>query len=157
MGTHARLTWRLGVCFAVCTVGSFAGCTGEVESMPDMPRAEEPAVTDSPVVEQREAVPLSQPARRHEGGGLSGAVINARRQAQAFVDSEPIDHAIRLYHASNGRYPKSHEEFMKQVMEPNHMRLPEAEEGYELRYNPEDHRVWQYPIEPEQVEEPESP
>mgnify|MGYP006912919121 CR=1 FL=1 len=81
---------------------------------------------------------------------MSGAAFNVRRQAEALEFDVSTKQAIDHFHASNGRYPKSHEEFVKLVLEPNHMRLPQAEEGFEVRYNPEDRQYWQYPIEPEE-------
>ena len=48
-----------------------------------------------------------------------------------------IPHAIALYKATNGYSPKTHEEFMKEIIQSNNIKLPELKDGYRYEYNPE--------------------
>jgi hypothetical protein len=49
-----------------------------------------------------------------------------------------VTHAIQLFEATNGYKPRSHEEFMKEIIEPNlpATKLPTLPEGHTYRYDP---------------------
>lgn len=124
---------------------TLAGC-GSVEPLPSSATAEDEA-TPPPVEEEEKTVAaIDDKKRKGEATSLAGPIINARRSAEVFTESQPIIQAIQFFHAENGRYPKSHEEFMKKVVEYNKMRLPKVDEGYELIYHPEYHKVYIQPI-----------
>ena len=48
-----------------------------------------------------------------------------------------IPEAIKLFKATNGNGPKSHEEFMAQIVDANQIRLPELPAGQRYVYDPE--------------------
>ena len=49
-----------------------------------------------------------------------------------------IPHAMNLYKAMNDdKMPASHDEFMKNIIETNHIKLPDLPEGHKYIYNPE--------------------
>ena len=48
-----------------------------------------------------------------------------------------MTHALNLYKAANGRAPKSHEEFMSQVIKANMINLPTLRPGDEYFYDPQ--------------------
>lgn len=48
-----------------------------------------------------------------------------------------IPHAMNLYHATNGRYPQTHEEFTKEILDANNIKLPELKAGHRYEYNPQ--------------------
>ncbi len=48
-----------------------------------------------------------------------------------------IPHALQLYEATNGTKPKSHEEFMQQIIQFNQIQLPELPPGQRYVYDPE--------------------
>ncbi len=48
------------------------------------------------------------------------------------------NHALQLYNAEHGNYPKTHEEFMAKIIQFNKLQLPELGPGYEYLYKPED-------------------
>ncbi len=48
---------------------------------------------------------------------------------QRMVFQVQIPQALDLYKASNGRLPKSHDEFMTQIIKANNIRLPELPPG----------------------------
>ena len=48
---------------------------------------------------------------------------------------------MQLFQATNGRYPKSHEEFMKEIIEAGMVTLPELPENSRYIYDPETHQL----------------
>lgn len=52
-----------------------------------------------------------------------------------------IDQAVALFQAEQGEYPKSHEEFMTRIIQPNHIRLPGLPAGLEYQYDVENHKL----------------
>jgi hypothetical protein len=47
-----------------------------------------------------------------------------------------VVHALDLYEAEHGKRPKTHEEFMQQIIRPNNIRLPELPPGQTYRWDP---------------------
>jgi hypothetical protein len=52
-----------------------------------------------------------------------------------------IDHAVRLYEAQEGHYPRSHEEFMTGVVKANQIQLPVLPGGWKYAYDVENHKL----------------
>ena len=51
-------------------------------------------------------------------------------------------HALNLFHTPrNGRYPKSHEEFMEKVIKANNIQLPQPVTTAEYQYDVENHEL----------------
>jgi hypothetical protein len=48
-----------------------------------------------------------------------------------------IPQALKLFEATEGRKPNSHEEFMSRVVKPNNIQLPRLPEGQRYQYNPQ--------------------
>jgi hypothetical protein len=46
-----------------------------------------------------------------------------------------IPKALQLFQASEGRMPRSHEEFMTRIIQANNIRLPELSEGQEYEFD----------------------
>ena len=44
---------------------------------------------------------------------------------------------MNMYHALNGHFPKTHEEFMEEVIRKNHLKLPELPAGKRYVYDAE--------------------
>lgn len=75
---------------------------------------------------------------RGYGGGIVTEPIRAYfRTQQRLALQVEIPQAMNLYKAQHGRGPKSHEEFMNKIIEPNHIQLPELPEGHRYVYDPE--------------------
>jgi hypothetical protein len=64
-----------------------------------------------------------------------------------------IQHALDLYHAENERYPKDLQEFMDEIIKPNHIALPQLPAYQEYGYDAEGHRlvVLEYPARKEEL------
>jgi hypothetical protein len=55
--------------------------------------------------------------------------------------------AVKLFHAEKGYYPKSHEDYVKQIVDRELVILPKPDEGYEFWYRPEDPlNLWLRPV-----------
>ncbi|MEX2306304.1 MAG: hypothetical protein WD738_01850 [Pirellulales bacterium] len=76
--------------------------------------------------------------RTLEGGGYLSIVAGTRFWAEHQIILNNILHATRLWEAEHGRYPKTQEEFMREIIEPNEpaTALPELPEGWEYYYDP---------------------
>ena len=48
-----------------------------------------------------------------------------------------IPQAMKLYQANNDRFPRTHEEFMKEIIQPNNIKLPDLKDGCRYEYNPQ--------------------
>lgn len=52
-----------------------------------------------------------------------------------------VEAAINLFHASEGRYPNSHEEFMTAIIKANNIQLPVLPGGKKYQYDVENHTL----------------
>ena len=52
-----------------------------------------------------------------------------------------LDHAINMFHALEGRYPKDYDEFMQRVIKENKIQLPEPAKGLCYEYDVENHKL----------------
>jgi hypothetical protein len=71
------------------------------------------------------------------GGGIITEPIKQRFVIEQRLIFDQITHAINLYKATNGNAPKSHEEFMEQIIQANGIALPELPAGQTYIYDPE--------------------
>ena len=76
-----------------------------------------------------------------QAGGSLGALGNARFYAEHEMVINSYTHALNLFWGMEGRYPKTHEEFMEKIIKANNLKLPELEAGDEYIYDPEDHKL----------------
>lgn len=49
--------------------------------------------------------------------------------------------ALNLFHAEHDRYPKDHAEFMQKIIKANNIQLPVLPEGYQYKYDVENHKL----------------
>lgn len=59
------------------------------------------------------------------------------RTRERVVFEVQIPHAMQLYEATNGRKPRSHDEFMQEIIGFNQIQLPELPPGQRYVYDPE--------------------
>lgn len=69
------------------------------------------------------------------------AALEAYQPLKQQVAGLGIDHAVNLFHALEGRYPKDHEEFMQRIITDNQMRLPALPSGLAYQYDVENHKL----------------
>lgn len=70
-------------------------------------------------------------------GLVTTPVATYFRAQEQIVFRIQIPDAMRLYKATNGHAPKSHEEFMEKIVNENRIRLPELPPGHRYRYYPD--------------------
>ncbi len=99
----------------------------------------EPAVTSEP--REVTANDPTKGKKSRQAGGYLGAVGHARFHAEHKMIFISIEHALNLYWATEGNYPKTHDEFMTKIIKFNQIQLPELDPGVEYIYDPEDHKL----------------
>ncbi len=71
------------------------------------------------------------------GTGPIATPLAARwRAAERLIFDVQIPKAMSLFKATNDRAPASHDEFMKEIIDFNQIRLPELREGERYQYDP---------------------
>lgn len=80
--------------------------------------------------------------KKLKGKGYLQTVLRGGIRAEQKLNMATVTHALNLFWGFEGRYPKSHEEFMEKVIKFNNITLEPLEEPYEYQYNPEDHELY---------------
>ncbi len=75
---------------------------------------------------------------------ISGPVSVLFKTKQKAVLDIQIPHALNLFEATEGRLPKSHDEFMQRIVKANNLVLPELPEGAVYHFNTEKGELWVY-------------
>jgi hypothetical protein len=104
-----------------------------------------------PVAAEPQVVTAKTPKKGrtlHDQGTYLSAVGSARFRAEHQLIFHQVTHALNLYWGEHGYYPKSHEEFIVKIVEPNSIVLPELEEGQEYWYDASDHLLKFRPASP---------
>jgi hypothetical protein len=99
-------------------------------------RAKEAAKPREP---QIEVVTAHSPkkGRSLEGGGYLSVVTGTRFWAEHQMTLNVVRKNLDLYKAERGYYPKTQEDFMRDIIERWEVNLPELPEGWEYYYDPE--------------------
>ena len=84
-------------------------------------------------------------------GGYLQTVLKGGIRAEQKLNLYTIDHAMNLYYGEHGHYPKSHEDFMRDIIEFNSIELEPLQEPYDYYYNAEDGQLYKV-IKPEAIE-----
>jgi len=69
--------------------------------------------------------------------GIITTPISIYFRAQEQLIFGQVKHAIDLYEAEKGYKPRSHEEFMKEIIGFNQLKLPTLPEGHTYKYDPQ--------------------
>ena len=57
------------------------------------------------------------------------------------ISKTHIDHAVRLFHALEGRYPRDYDEFMTEIIKKNDIELPVLPGKLTYEYDEENHKL----------------
>lgn len=144
-----RLPWAL--VFAAAALGA-AGCDGPRRSAPTgaststeaPPAAAEPAPAAAAVEPAAPPPTIQKPAdvgagkRGHDlGQGIVATPVAAYFAAQEQVAFRvEVPQAMNLFKAEKGYAPRSNEEFMKEIIQANNIKLPELPAGHKYIYDP---------------------
>lgn len=52
-----------------------------------------------------------------------------------------VEQNLNIYYAVNGRYPKDHDEFMREIIKKNNLQLPKLPDGNRYEYDVENHKL----------------
>jgi hypothetical protein len=57
------------------------------------------------------------------------------------ISKDHIDYALRLYEAEHGRYPKDYDEFMRDIIKANNIKLPVLPAQMKYQYDEVNHKL----------------
>lgn len=116
-----------------------------VPSEPAAPPANTTAAADAvtvgtpsndPNVERKSATRKDIKAGQYAGSGMVVTPIKAYFQTKARTELEiKVPHAMNLYKAEHGHFPKTLEDFMRDIIEFNQVKLPELPAGHRYVYD----------------------
>ena len=119
-----------------------AGC-GPIKQTAEKKEKAEPIIGKT-TQEIGEFDPAAGRTLRQDGGDKTN-IVNHQFQAMAHVIHETsrlqIKHAMNLFYATEGRYPKSHEEFMEKIIKANNIQLHKPVNTAEYQYDVENHEL----------------
>jgi hypothetical protein len=103
---------------------------------PGAPATEPPAEGTERVVAKAGVGKQGQSLKEHTGVLVepAKALFNVRQKA---VFEMQIPSAMKLFEATEGRKPQSHDEFMSKIIAPNQIKLPELPAGSKYVYDPQ--------------------
>lgn len=153
----------LSRCRQVVALGCFLvlGCapqTPPAKTPPAQPpvaqppaQATQPAETantpSAPVVAQAGVGKKGQSLKNETGFGkmIAAPVVTLFAVEQRAVFDIQLPKAMQLFNATEGRNPKSHEEFMTRIIKESQIKLPELPAGWSYRYHTDDSKLWAHP------------
>lgn len=129
----------------VCCV-MLAGC----EPMPTATNTPAPAA-QTPAESVKAQVGVGAKGRSLDGETGVGKMVSAPVSAFFAVKERvafdiQVPQALSLFRASEGRFPKSHQEFMEKIVKANQIKLPELPAGMVYRFNTELGELWVDPV-----------
>jgi hypothetical protein len=69
------------------------------------------------------------------------APLSAYGPALERISKSHIEHAVNLYHATHERYPRDHDEFMRDIIKANNIQLPVLPGDKKYEYDVENHKL----------------
>lgn len=86
----------------------------------------------------REKADVGAGRKGHYREGIITTPLSVYWRAQERIAFQvQIPHALQLYKATNGHYPRTQEEFVNEILTPNGVKLPELPQGHRYVYDPE--------------------
>jgi len=138
MNTSEKSVWIRAAGLIVSCSLSF-GC-GEMNSS-SPPVAKTPLPTTDDIGEFKpeagqEIVPLDAQVTDPVTGPLE-----ILKKVRIQLPTLQIEHALNLYNASEGHYPKTHDEFMTQIIQANRLTLPQLPPDLQYQYDVTNHKL----------------
>jgi hypothetical protein len=121
------------------------GCSPKAVAPPNNPPVSSPP--ERPITGATEDVKagVGVGAQGRSLDGHAGLIVTPAKSLFAakekIVFEVAIPHALNLYNAAEGNYPRSHDEFMERVVRANNIVLPKLPEGNSYVYDPETHEL----------------
>ncbi len=141
---------KLSAC--ILATALIAGCSGSEsddtatspsETPPTIqPPPPPPPPTAPPKMVQEEATPgVGKKGRGYGTGPVATPIAAYFRTRQRIVFNIQIQPTMNLYKAQHGHFPKSHDEFIKEIIKKNRIQLPELPEGHRYVYDPNEAKL----------------
>ncbi len=119
----------------LASLGMWCGC--------QPPRDDKPQEKREPAPPTKADVGVGRASQHMEKQGVLATKATALFKAkEKIVFQIQIPHALDLYKATKGRGPQTHEEFMKEIIEANDIKLPELPPGRVYRFRPDVQELW---------------
>ena len=145
--TLHRWSW-----LAACSIAVSAwGCKPEEVRQQEIAaeQAAAKAAAAEPAMQNQVAgVGVGVKGRSLEGGSdynpakfVSGPAAAYFRTKEKIVFDIQIPHTLNAFQALHGRFPKSHEEYMREIIG-TQIKLPKLPDGMAYRYHPETNELW---------------
>ncbi len=143
--------------FSISSCVIMVGC----EPMPTATNAPVPAV-QTPQESAKAQVGVGIKGRSLDNETGVGKMISAPVSALFAVKERvafdiQIPQALNLFKATEGRFPKSHQEFMDKIIKANQIKLPELPAGMVYRFNTELGELWVDPVATNNANAPAAP
>jgi hypothetical protein len=130
-----------------------SGCEGEPRNRPR--GANRPNVQPREVIGKTTQEVADAPTEVQQGGQVASTKLdyNPTLPGNTYVKmvgkatTDQVRHAVDLYQAANGRYPKDTAEFKAEIIQANNLALPQLPATMEWGYDPQAHKlvVIEYP------------
>lgn len=91
----------------------------------------------SQTIEKKAAVGAGVKGRGYAVGPITTPVASYFAIRERLAYEVQIPEAMKLFQATEGRLPKSHEEFMERIVKENQIHLPLLPEGHKYIYDPQ--------------------
>jgi len=116
--------------------------SGGGASQTDPPAVQPPAASPAPQQppEGRRAVQVGDGRKGHYGrmSIFDAPISSFFRTKENLTYNVQIPHAMNLYKATNGRAPQSHDEFWREIIQANNLKMPDLKDGCHYEYNPQE-------------------
>ena len=116
------------------------GCGGEADD-PSETKDTTAAPAAVEMIREPAAPGMGEKGRDYGTGPVAtpvGALFSTKEKIAYEIQ---IPHGLEVYKASHGDYPKTHEEFTKEIVEAGGIELPELPQGHRYVYDPETHTL----------------
>jgi hypothetical protein len=127
-------------CFAVVLV-FLAGCPAQEQPQRAAPAAPAAAPGPPATVREKAGVGSGEQGRGYGGGLITTPVAAYFAVGEKLVFEIEIPHALDLYKASEGHAPRTQDEFMREIVKANQIRLPALPPGHRYVYDPKSERL----------------
>ena len=126
--------------FSLASCVILAGCE-------PLPKAANPPAPATPKESMKAQVGVGAKGRSLDNETGVGKMVSAPVSALFAVKERvafdiQIPQALGHFQATEGRFPKSHEEFMEKIVKANQIKLPELPAGAVYRFNTELNELW---------------
>ncbi len=131
-------------------LAALAGCDAQTSSTAPTPDAAAAPAPAPNVVSQKASAGVGKKGQSLADNAGIARILSA--PASAFFNFEQkavldiqIPQALNLFKGSEGRFPKSHAEFMQKIVEANRLTLPELPAGAVYHFDSEKGELWVFP------------